>query len=87
MKYSDALSVFKKQLIRSVTSMAVNYRAGCTVRSEIEKYAKQYIVVDERDECDNPFCPKKSSEGEEQWMVDKNGKIFENHLVSRYTKD
>jgi four helix bundle protein len=34
LKYSDALSVIIKQLIRSVTSVAANYRAVCRARSE-----------------------------------------------------
>ena len=29
LKYSDALSVIRKQLIRSVTSVAANYRVSC----------------------------------------------------------
>lgn len=50
LKYSDALSVIIKQLIRSVTSVAANYRAVCRARSEKEKYAKLCIVVEEADE-------------------------------------
>ncbi|WP_124640579.1 MULTISPECIES: four helix bundle protein [Amniculibacterium] len=48
--YSDALSIIRKQLIRSVTSVAANYRAVCRARSEKEKYAKLCIVVEEADE-------------------------------------
>ena len=50
LKYSDALSVIIKQLIRSVTSVAANYRAVCRARSEKEKYAKLCSVVEEADE-------------------------------------
>ena len=50
LKYSDALSIIRKQLIRSVTSVAANYRAVCRARSEKEKYAKLCIVVEEADE-------------------------------------
>lgn len=50
LKHSDALSVIRKQLIRSVTSVAANYRATCRARSEKEKYAKLCIVVEEADE-------------------------------------
>lgn len=45
--YSDALSIIRKQLIRSVTSVAANYRAVCRARSEKEKHAKLCIVVEE----------------------------------------
>lgn len=48
--YSDGLSVVRKQLIRSVTSVAANYRAACRARSEKEKFAKICIVVEEADE-------------------------------------
>ena len=48
--YSDALGIIRKQLIRSVTSVAANYRAVCRARSEKEKYAKLCIVVEEADE-------------------------------------
>jgi four helix bundle protein len=48
--YSDALSIIRKQVIRSSTSIAANYRAVCRSRSEREKYAKMCIVVEEADE-------------------------------------
>lgn len=48
--YSDGLSVIKKQLIRSVTSVAANYRAMCRSRSEKERFSKICIVVEEADE-------------------------------------
>ena len=49
-KYTDALVVLRKQLIRSVTSVAANYRAVCRSRSLKEKYSKLCIVVEECDE-------------------------------------
>ena len=49
-KFSDALSVMRKQAIRSATSIAANYRAVCRSRSIKEKYAKMCIVVEESDE-------------------------------------
>ncbi len=42
--------VLGKQLLRSVTSVAANYRAMCLARSSNEKYAKLCIVVEEADE-------------------------------------
>lgn len=48
--YSDESSVIKKQLVRSTTSVAANFRAVCRVRSEKEKFAKLCIVVEEADE-------------------------------------
>lgn len=50
LKYSDALGVIRKQLIRSVTSTAANFRTVCRARSERERYAKLCIVVEEADE-------------------------------------
>lgn len=50
LKYSDALGVLRKQLIRSCTSVAANFRAVCRARSERERYAKLCIVVEEADE-------------------------------------
>ncbi|MEC3874678.1 four helix bundle protein [Chryseobacterium salviniae] len=47
--YSDDLSVIRKQVIRSVTSVASNYRAVSRARSEKEKFAKICIVVEEID--------------------------------------
>jgi four helix bundle protein len=49
-KYSDALSIIRKQTIRSVTSVAANFRAVCRARSEKERFAKLCIVVEEADE-------------------------------------
>ena len=50
LKYSDALSILRKQLIRSSTSVAANFRAVCRARSEKERYAKLCVVVEEADE-------------------------------------
>lgn len=41
--YSDDISIIRKQIIRSATSVAANYRA----RSDKEKFAKMCIVVEE----------------------------------------
>lgn len=48
--YSDNVSVIRKQIFRSATSVAANYRAMCRARSDKEKYAKICIVVEEADE-------------------------------------
>ena len=40
-----------KQLLRSTTSMAANYRAACRSRSKSEFFAKLSIVVEETDEA------------------------------------
>lgn len=48
--YSDDVSIIRKQIIRSSTSVASNYRAVCRARSEKEKFAKICIVVEEIDE-------------------------------------
>ncbi len=48
--YSDDLSIIRKQIIRSATSVAANYRAASRARSEKEKFAKICIVVEEIDE-------------------------------------
>lgn len=48
--FDDALSVIRKQLIRSSTSVASNYRAACRARSIRERYSKICTVVEEADE-------------------------------------
>lgn len=48
--YSDKVSVIRKQLFRSASSTAANYRAMCRARSDKEKYAKICIVVEAADE-------------------------------------
>ncbi len=50
LKYSDEISIIRKQIIRSVTSVAANYRAVGRARSEKERFAKMCIVVEEADE-------------------------------------
>lgn len=49
-KNSDTVNILRKQLVKSVTSTAANFRAVCRARSEKEKYAKLCIVVEEVDE-------------------------------------
>jgi four helix bundle protein len=48
-KTEDA-QVIGKQIIRSATSMAANYRASCRARSRREFFAKMSITVEETDE-------------------------------------
>lgn len=48
--YSDKISNISKQVFRSVSSTASNYRAMCRARSIKEKYSKICIVVEEADE-------------------------------------
>jgi len=48
--YSDDLSIIRKQIIRSATSVAANYRAVSRARSEKERFSKICIVVEEIDE-------------------------------------
>src|SRR5688572_30668833 len=50
LRYSDALGVLRKQVIRSSSSVASNFRAVCRSRSEKERFAKLCIVVEEADE-------------------------------------
>ncbi|PTT40740.1 four helix bundle protein [Chryseobacterium sp. HMWF028] len=50
LSYSDDISIIRKQIIRSATSVAANYRAVSRARSEKEKFAKMCIVVEEIDE-------------------------------------
>src|SRR5579875_2307454 len=47
---NDACFIIRKQLIRSITSVAANFRAVCRGRSDKEKFAKLCIVVEEADE-------------------------------------
>jgi four helix bundle protein len=48
--YDEAFSVIKKQIYRSSTSMAANYRAMCRARSKAERFSKLCIVIEETDE-------------------------------------
>ncbi|SFH86531.1 four helix bundle protein [Halpernia frigidisoli] len=50
LKYSEDLAVIRKQIYRSSTSVAANYRAVGRARSEKEKFAKLCVVVEEVDE-------------------------------------
>jgi len=47
---SIATEVIARQLIRSATSVAANYRAACRGRSKAEFIAKLQIVLEESDE-------------------------------------
>jgi four helix bundle protein len=47
---SEEAKIIGKQLLRSSTSVASNYRAACRSRSKQEFYAKICIVVEEIDE-------------------------------------
>ena len=42
--------IIGKQLLRSATSVAANYRAACRARSNPEYYSKISIVIEEADE-------------------------------------
>ena len=42
--------IIGKQLLRSATSTAANYRAACRARSNAEYYSKISIVIEEADE-------------------------------------
>jgi four helix bundle protein len=42
--------IIKRQIIRSATSTAANYRAVCRARSDAEFFSKLSIVVEEADE-------------------------------------
>lgn len=48
--YSDKISNIRRQIFRSASSTASNYRAMCRARSLKEKYSKVCIVVEEADE-------------------------------------
>lgn len=50
MEKTEATRIIGRQLIRSVTSTAANYRAACIARSQKEFFAKISIVVEEADE-------------------------------------
>ena len=46
----ESARVINKQLLRSATSVAANFRAACRGRSNAEFYSKVCIVVEEADE-------------------------------------
>lgn len=47
---TDEARIIGKQLLRSATSVAANYRACCRSRSDAEFFSKISIVVEEADE-------------------------------------
>ncbi|TXH59456.1 MAG: four helix bundle protein [Bacteroidia bacterium] len=47
---TDEARIIGKQLLRSSTSVAANYRAACRARSDAEFFSKISIVVEEADE-------------------------------------
>ncbi len=47
---TDEARIIGKQLLRSATSVAANYRAACRARSAREFFSKMSIVVEEADE-------------------------------------
>jgi len=47
---NEEAKIIGKQLLRSATSVAANYRAVCRARSDSEFFAKLSIVVEEADE-------------------------------------
>ena len=47
---SDEARIIGKQLLRSGTSVAANYRAACRARSDREFFSKLSIVTEEADE-------------------------------------
>jgi len=70
-------TVLGKQLLRSATSVAANFRAACRGRSTAEWYAKLCICVEEADETlfwlellgDSGIVPKKRlSELEQEYL-------------------
>jgi four helix bundle protein len=47
---TEEATIMKRQLLRSVTSVAANYRAACRSRSAAEFYSKISICIEEADE-------------------------------------
>lgn len=47
---TDEARIIGKQMIRSATSVAANYRAACRSRSDAKFFSKISIVVEEADE-------------------------------------
>ena len=47
---TEEARIIGKQLLRSATSVAANYRAACRARSKAEFYSKLSIVIEEADE-------------------------------------
>lgn len=48
---TEEARVLGRQLLRSATSVAANYRAVCRARSKAEFFSKLSISVEEADEC------------------------------------
>jgi four helix bundle protein len=48
--YKESTRIVKKQILRSGTSVAANFRSACRARSTAEYYSKLCIVVEECDE-------------------------------------
>jgi four helix bundle protein len=48
---TEEARILGKQLLRSSTSVAANYRAACRARSQAEFISKLGIVIEEADEC------------------------------------
>ncbi|MGB3543624.1 four helix bundle protein [Rubrivirga sp.] len=49
---SEETRIIKRQLLRSATSVAANYRAACRARSRREFASKMSIVLEEADETE-----------------------------------
>jgi four helix bundle protein len=47
---TEASRIVVRQLLRSATSVAANFRAACRARSSAEYYSKMCIVIEECDE-------------------------------------
>lgn len=47
---TEEVTIMKRQLLRSATSVGANYRAACRARSSAEFYSKISIVIEEADE-------------------------------------
>lgn len=47
---TEEATIMKRQLLRSATSVAANYRAACRARSAAEFHSKISIVTEEADE-------------------------------------
>ncbi len=47
---TEESTIIKRQLLRSATSVAANYRAACRARSSADFYSKISIVIEEADE-------------------------------------
>jgi four helix bundle protein len=86
---TDAIRVIGRQLIRSSTSTAANYRAACVARSQREFFSKMSIVVEEADEIlfwlemlrDTKFASKEQL----QPLMDENLEILK--IVSKARKN